>query len=188
MANCKFKVGDRVIGNNPNRYAYTKLGWKGVVVKVNAFFNTIDVRGEGNKYNNQTFHGLEVEYFDLVERVTEEKIIITHDGKVTTATLYGVMGKVTATARCAPEDTFDFNVGAKLAMERLMEKTKKPEPPKYYNGKVVYIADKSIGWTVGKVYEFVNGVTIDDDGDERFEGCPIRDIKCLCSQFLPLVE
>ena len=60
---------------------------------------------------------------DIVGRVTDEKIVITHDGKVTTATLYGVMGnKVTATARCAPEDTFDFNVGAKLAMERLMEK------------------------------------------------------------------
>lgn len=54
--------------------------------------------------------------------VADEKIVITHDGKTTTATMYCDDGtKKVATARCAPEDTFDFNVGAKLAMDRLME-------------------------------------------------------------------
>lgn len=57
------------------------------------------------------------------EVVPTEKIIITHDYKTTTATLYRGDEKVVATARCAPEDKFDFMVGAKLAMERLVEKT-----------------------------------------------------------------
>jgi hypothetical protein len=183
MATCKFNVGDKVIGNHPTRYGMTKLGWKGVVVKVDKD-GYITVKGEGNPTWNQEFDGLEPKYFDLVtpkykvgDRViveesnvdeifgshcgkhgkivsiwegkshpynvaidndatlwckvkclesdneAVEKIVITHDGKTTTATLYREDGsKETATARCAPEDTFDFNVGAKIAMERLTEK------------------------------------------------------------------
>ena len=59
-----------------------------------------------------------------LELVHEEKIVITTDGKTTTATLYHDNMKTVATARCASEDTFDFNVGAKLAMDRLMVKVK----------------------------------------------------------------
>jgi hypothetical protein len=52
--------------------------------------------------------------------VVDSKIVITTDGKITTAKLYE-NGKVvkTAESKCCPEDTFDFNVGAKLAVERL---------------------------------------------------------------------
>lgn len=120
----KFKVGDKVIGNNPDRYLYTKKGWKGVVKDVNSYGN-ISVMGQGNPSHNQMFHGLEPQYFDLVktEEKTEEKIVITHDGKTTTATKYCEDGsKVTATARCAPEDDFDFRVGAEIAMGRLVDK------------------------------------------------------------------
>lgn len=55
------------------------------------------------------------------EAVTTDKIVIMHDGKTTTATLYRGDEKVVATAKCAPEDKFDFMVGAKLAMERLAD-------------------------------------------------------------------
>lgn len=120
----KFKVGDKVIGNHPNRYGITKKGWKGVVKEVRSDGN-IDVMGQGNVNHNQMFHNLELQYFDLVktEEKTEEKIVITHDGKTTTATKYCEDGsKVTATARCAPEDDFDFRVGAEIAMARLVDK------------------------------------------------------------------
>jgi hypothetical protein len=52
------------------------------------------------------------------------KIVITTDGKITTAKMYE-NGKVvkTAEAKCCPEDTFDFNVGAKLAVDRLIGKS-----------------------------------------------------------------
>jgi hypothetical protein len=64
-----------------------------------------------------------------LELVKEDKIVITTDGKTTTATLYRDKDKVIAIARCSPEDEFDFMTGAKIAMERL-EKELKPTPTK----------------------------------------------------------
>ena len=53
---------------------------------------------------------------------TTPKIVITTDGKTTTAKLYNNKSLCeTATAQCSPEDKFDFNIGAKLAMDRLMK-------------------------------------------------------------------
>lgn len=51
----------------------------------------------------------------------DKKIVITTDGKTTTAALYDVYGNAvkTAEAKCNPKDAFDFTVGAKLALERL---------------------------------------------------------------------
>ena len=47
-----------------------------------------------------------------------------------------------------------------------------PEPeaesePEYYNGKVVCVSSGDECFTVGKMYEFVNGKIKDDEGDER---------------------
>ena len=57
------------------------------------------------------------------ERVSDDdkKIVITTDGKTTTAALYDVHGNVvkSAEAKRNPKDAFDFTVGAKLALERL---------------------------------------------------------------------
>lgn len=100
----------------------------------------------------------------LVKEAKKDKIVIAHDGKTTTATLYREDGtKEKATAKCSPEDTFDFNVGAELAMKRLMEKVNPPKP-KYYNGKVVCIKSPYHWWTVGKVYEVVDGYIKDNNG------------------------
>ena len=186
-----FKVGDMVIGNDPDRYAYTNKGWIGEVKKVHSD-GCIDVYGKrGTCSDSMTFTFLEPQYFDLYTPKSE-KIVITHDGKTTTATLYREDGsKEVATAKCSPEDTFDFNFGAKLAMERLMGKTtepKKPEPPKYYNGRVIRIHSGCDWWTKGKIYTFVNGVTIDNDGDEHWKNDPIKDINRLSHLFLPIVE
>ena len=55
-----------------------------------------------------------------------ESIIIRTDGfKVVTATLYGKSGEQIRKekAKCSPEDTYDFETGAKLALERLIEKS-----------------------------------------------------------------
>ena len=49
-----------------------------------------------------------------------EKIVITTDGETTTAKMYN--GKTvikTATAKCIPDDKFDFVTGAKIAFDRL---------------------------------------------------------------------
>lgn len=55
------------------------------------------------------------------------KIVITTDGRITTAKLYQ-HGEPTqkAVATCSPEDTFDFATGAKLALDRLIDAVNNP--------------------------------------------------------------
>lgn len=103
----KFKVGDKVIGNDlaDEYYGITCKGYKGIVT---------DVLNNGKIKVNQ-YTVLE-ECFDLFE----EKIIITREGKKTIAKYY-VNGEVMekGLARCCPEDTFDFATGAKIAFDRM---------------------------------------------------------------------
>lgn len=52
----------------------------------------------------------------------DEKIVVLRNGKAVTATKYADGKKVnSATAKCHPDDKFDFNVGAKIAVGRLIE-------------------------------------------------------------------
>lgn len=62
------------------------------------------------------------------ECTDNDKIVITNDGKTTTATLYS-NGKKTGigTAICHDDDKFDIYDGAKLALERLEKYKKEPE-------------------------------------------------------------
>lgn len=105
----KFKVGDKVIGNDlaDEYYGITCKGYKGIVT---------DVLNNGKIKVNQ-YTVLE-ECFDLFEE--EEKIVITRKGKKTIAKYY-VNGEVMekGLARCCPEDTFDFATGAKIAFDRM---------------------------------------------------------------------
>lgn len=59
---------------------------------------------------------------DMIERVEDNRIITYRDGNKVISKLE-VDGKVikTAEARCCPTDEFDFSVGAKLSVERLLE-------------------------------------------------------------------
>lgn len=105
------------------------------------------------------------EMFEPVPIYTE-KIVITSDGVTTTARKHDGKNLIKeAKAVCSKDDTFNFDVGAKLAMERLMAKDK----PKLYNGKVVCVSSNSfaLGYTKGKIYQFRNGRTLDDDGTTR---------------------
>lgn len=106
----KFKVGDKVIGNDlaDENYGITRKGYKGTVT---------DVLENGKIKVNQ-YIVLE-ECFDLFEE--EEKIVITRKGKKTIAKYY-INGKVMeeGLARCCPEDTFDFATGAKIAFDRML--------------------------------------------------------------------
>jgi hypothetical protein len=160
----KFKVGDKVIGNHSTAYDITKKGWVGYVIKVDDCDGNIKVSSERDA---DWGYWVNPEYFDLDPNVTDI-IVITTDGKITTATKYCEDGKkVTATAKCAPEDTFDFNVGAKLAMERLIDKVKPVMCGGYkvgdrvhlgkFNGTVICIAKSEIGSTYNDL-----GVEFDD--------------------------
>ena len=65
------------------------------------------------------------------------KVVITTDGKTTTAKMYeGMKLLKTAQSKCSPEDTFDFAIGAKLALERVTEKE-----PKFKIGQFVRVIE-----------------------------------------------
>lgn len=65
------------------------------------------------------------------------KVVINTDGKTTTAKMYeGKKVLKTAKSQCSPEDTFDFAVGAKLALERVTEKE-----PKFKIGQFVRVIE-----------------------------------------------
>lgn len=117
----KYNVGDRVKvrGVKDHRCAYN-----GKVV-------TIGSINPNNKWagNINPHYGVDSSIFIFFENelspVNDQKIVITTDGMETLARLYEDNKVIkTATARCAPGDTFDFTTGAKLAFERLMGEAK----------------------------------------------------------------
>ena len=190
----KYKVGDVVRVRKDlscgKSYGYHSFG-RGMVT----------FRGKEMTICRVLFHGYElleddfpVKYSwtdEMLEPICTEKIVITSDGVTTTARKYdGKKVVKEAKAVCSKDDEFNFDVGAKLAMERLLE-----DKPKLYNGKVVCIevSDHSRGFTKGKIYRFAEGFMLDDDNEVRpATGIPIKSFedlkKKLCCQWLEVVE
>lgn len=203
----KFKVGDKVLVKSSNIDSFTKDGKCGQENEI-GIISRIDLGYEypyriiGTSYKAPlwcTIKGLA-----NTSHATNEKIVITVDGKTTLARLYKD-GKVvkSAEARCCPEDTFDFKVGANLAYERLMDVhvveevlvPVEPPKPKYYSGKVVCVEahTNSESFTAGKIYEFKNGKVCDEAGYRRPSGYYVTDLndrymKNWLYKFIPLVE
>lgn len=116
----------------------------------------------------------------------EKKIVITSNEVETFASFYdGNKVIKTATAKCSPDDKFDFEMGATIAFDRLFDKHEKEEP-KHFSGKAVCVKPY-FGFTVGKIYEFVAGRCFDDDGELRFEFAKLVDFS-FHDMFIPLVE
>ena len=119
----EFKVGDRVVAKESSYYSVTKPGWRGEVVQVEPDRGVIRVRAlPGYEGGADTF-GVIACHFAKVRRNSDRKIVVTVDGETTTARLYN--GKVlekSAEAKCSPGDRFDFNVGAGLAIDRLLDR------------------------------------------------------------------
>lgn len=100
------------------------------------------------------------------KRAPQPVIVITSDGVTTTATRrIGKEIQATATAKCNPGDTFDFDEGARIAFERLCGRDPFPEKPKAYNGRMICVESPYPWWTVGKIYDVVDGRITADDGD-----------------------
>ena len=119
----EFKVGDRVeteFGKGEIKYI-ASVGAIPYAVEHDSFMNN-------NCCDEYTKHGYgwwpRASEMTLIPKETpaqhNEKIIITNDGRITTAKLYDNKNLIsTAKAVCAPTDTFDFATGAKLALDRL---------------------------------------------------------------------
>lgn len=167
----KYKVGDKVRivskwtdGCNQNPHGLMDK-WLGKVMTIRA------IKGELYKMKEDIHEGLGGWCWNeatISRLVYNHKIVITTDGKETLARLYDgdkVIKK--AVARCSPEDTFNFETGARIAFDRLVGEKPVEEKPKYYNGKVVCIGNalgNSRLYTVGKIYQFENGRFKNDSG------------------------
>jgi len=119
----RYKVGDRVIIAESNIEGICGVNLRGKNV-VGTISNITNI---GSDYPywvtcDEYPGGLYCNVKCLAYEFKNEKIVITHDGKTTTATLYNGDTKVTTTARCAPEDDFEFRIGAEIAMARLVDK------------------------------------------------------------------
>lgn len=138
----------------------------------------------GNRYTFEMVHGkpMLVDTFDEgstmgkgLTPVQEMIVIYRKDNKV--VALDKATGKE-GVARCAPEDTFDFETGAKLAFKHLVgEDTAvdpvKPEEPKFKVGEYVKVVGESWGhgFPIGQIVKVVR-----DLGD-RYECVGV----CKCS-------
>lgn len=127
-------------------------------------------------------------------------IVITSDGKTTTATLReGKKVIKTASAKCSDKDTFDFAEGARIAFEWLQgrdpfPKEKKPERP----GKLVCVKEGCGGFfEAGKVYgiKWETGRDVFDFGVGAFglagwyhDGRYIAPSNFGDAEFIPFVE
>ena len=188
MSKPKFKLGDKVkIKTNSDVSDLTRYGFPeesikqiGEVADLTPFDDLVIVRFQ----NSVVKWRVPTRFLKLAK---PEKIIIYRNGAE-------VVAKNTATgktgvARCNPADEFDFNTGAKLALERLINP--EPEKPKYYTGKVVCVTPFTSFYTKGKVYEIKDGVGKNDEGN-KMTNRPVKSFaefrQNMVSKFIELVE
>lgn len=172
------KVGDRVrvIGCAGNQH-FAEIGAVGTVREIRSE-NSVAVEFDKRSCLFHTCadsiksgRGQYISPCDLerVTRLDSWKIVIIADGDETTARLYeNGRATKTATVQRYHADTYDRFVAADEAVRKLFGKQDKPEPekPKGFTGKAV-CNDKLFGFTRGKIYEFCDGHTLDNNGMSR---------------------
>lgn len=89
----------------------------------------------------------------------DQKIIITTDGKTTTARMFDGKELIkSAEAKCHPDDEFDFETGAKVAFDRLVEREEKVKPKEMLkNGVFGLTADNDWFVVVGETLVYQRG-------------------------------
>lgn len=118
----EFKVGDTVrFFSNSRLQRFNVNGSIGKVVVVNKGEPTILI-SVTNKYGKKYEFWA---YRKELQLINQNKIVITTDGETVTAKKYeGKEVIKSATAKCHPDDEFDFDTGAKIAFDRLIEEPK----------------------------------------------------------------
>ena len=206
----KFKVGDKVkirqwddmvmeFGLGSFGHINCKYGFTNGMKPLCGEIATIsEIYGEGCdkvrlNFNTKSKDTVWSYSIDMIEPCDEEKIVIYRIGNKVVAKDI-ITGKE-CYSRCHPDDEFDFNIGAKLAFDRLVGNVETEPKPKYYNGKVVCVDNSwnTLSYTVGKIYEFVDGFAIDDDGDRRpMNGVPVKSLNeyhsMVASKFIEVIE
>lgn len=163
-----YRVGMHTIHESGNVIRITEA----IVRRGSPAFRYETVRGKkplNNTFSADSFFGM-----SLIP-VQEMIVIYRKDNKV--VALDKATGKE-GVARCAPEDTFDFETGAKLAFKRLVgEDTAepvKPEEPKFKVSEFVRVVgaksgaiDKIHGFPIGQIVKVVD---VKDSGNYVCEG------------------
>lgn len=186
----KFKVGDKVRVKNIKAdgvYYMEDIGIRdsvaGNMLNHSGKVVTIDEITVAGKYRIKEDCGHWNWVDGMFEGLAENpKIVITTDGKTTTARLFNGKELIRkAEAKCSPDDKFDFMVGAKLAMERLEEK--KPEKPTIKVGDFVKVKGGD-----GHGHFIMDGTvcpvtSVFDDGSIHVDGY-CTNVKRICNQLL----
>lgn len=195
MSKAKFKVGDKVRLKKSSKVGFCMCGFE--------LYDSMhgDLQKPCKITNIEKCHvpsGFMAQVagwyvpFEWLEHIKPEKIIIYRNGAEVVAKNTST-GK-TGVAKCNPADEFDFNTGAKLAFERLINpEPEKPIKPKYYTGKVVCVSSVDSDFTVGKIYKFESGKTQDNEGNYHPDGYSLEELeddKCFTNiyKFIPLIE
>lgn len=168
MSEKKFKVGDRVVG--VGTYDNKNIdGEVGTVVYADKHSNLLGVEFDGNIEGHELWptgveckdgHGWWVSPEHLKPLTETWKVLIIPNGDKTTGKLYK-NGKVVKSVETTkhPDDKYSIEEACKVIIDRMFE-----EEATYYNGKVVCVNSNNSFITQGKIYEFKDGHSIDDEG------------------------
>lgn len=126
----KFNLGDkvRVTGMRGVWHGFSSGTIAKVVEVQDRSPYTIEYRCENERGVRQWVSPADLELFDST---APDKIVVTVDGDKVLARMYRGKEKLReAEATCSKKDAFDFETGARLALDRLM--AEKPEPQKMF--------------------------------------------------------
>lgn len=126
-------------------------------------------------------------YDETIERIPTQTIVIHQSGQTTKAVLKEGKETIrTAEARCSPDDTYDFEVGAKIAFERLMRDDPEQEAPvKLY---CVKSYEPGEWLTKGKIYEIYKNDRIRFDSGCEVKWNDLAKPSSMTNPLFPLVE
>lgn len=169
MENPKFKIGDKVkihSGRGVANIAYVQNmdAYCGETAIISNVFKT----GSGAGIFCELMGIPYIWHESLLEAVkNENKIVITTDGTTTRAALYDGHKLIReAKAICSKDDTFNFETGAKIAIDRLTEKPAEPKPKKELKplNTKIFVIDGYSDFKSGHIYEIKDGKIIDNEG------------------------
>lgn len=176
----KFKVGDKVrvkkdlvgghnYGEDNLYFAYGMEPLRGetFIVKFCSGLH-FELEGAGSWDFNEAM-------LEPADGIMPEKLIIYRDNDKTIAKYYKGDKTVTAEAKCAPEDEFDFEYGAKLAMDRAIEKMKEEEIGYSLVKCVGYRQNQEFAFTVDKEYKIYNNGKITNDNGFVYSNCETKE-------------
>lgn len=172
----KFKVGDKVRIKNGlvNGIRYDGVYFTYGMAELGGKVFTVERTEAGGRYYLNDGYGYCWTESTLDEPI-EEKLIIYCEGNKTIAKYFKGDKIITAEAKCTPKDEFNFGYGAKLAMDRAIEKMKDEEIGYSLVKCVGYRQNHDFAFTVDKEYKIYNNGKITNDNGYVFSNSKTKE-------------